>query len=48
MYLGTLAETSPTWPEAVAFLGIAFILIVLIGGAMAVFVDLRKTKIVAG
>lgn len=48
MYPGTLAASSTTWPEAVAFLGIAFIVVVLIGGTIAAFVDLRKSKIAAG
>jgi hypothetical protein len=37
-----------TWPDAAAFLGILLTVTVLIGGAMAAFVELRKTKIVAG
>jgi hypothetical protein len=37
-----------TWPDAAAFLGILLASTVLIGGAMAAFVELRKTKIVAG
>ena len=36
------------WPDAVAVLGILLAVTVLIGGAMAAFVELRKTKIVAG
>ena len=36
------------WPDAVAVLGIMVAVTVLIGGAMAAFVELRKTKIVAG
>ena len=36
------------WPDAVAVLGILVAVTVLIGGAMAAFVELRKTKIVAG
>jgi hypothetical protein len=36
------------WPDAVAVLGILLGVTVLIGGAMAAFVELRKTKIVAG
>jgi hypothetical protein len=36
------------WPDAVAVLGILLAVIVLIGGAMAAFVELRKTKVVAG
>jgi hypothetical protein len=37
-----------TWPDAAAFLGIMLAVTVLIGGALAAFVELRKTKIVAG
>jgi hypothetical protein len=37
-----------TWPDAAAFLGILLAVTVLIGGAMAAFVELHKTKIVAG
>jgi hypothetical protein len=37
-----------TWPDAAALLGILLAVTVLIGGAMAAFVELRKTKIVAG
>jgi hypothetical protein len=37
-----------TWPDAAAFLGILLAVTVLIGGAMAAFVELRKTKMVAG
>ena len=36
------------WPDAVAVLGILLAVTILIGGAMAAFVELRKTKIVAG
>ena len=36
------------WPDAVAVLGILLAVTVLIGGAMAAFVELRKTKTVAG
>jgi glucan phosphoethanolaminetransferase (alkaline phosphatase superfamily) len=46
MYVG--AASPVTWPEIAAFLGILIALIVLIGGAIAAFVQLRKTKIVAG
>jgi hypothetical protein len=37
-----------TWPDAAAFLGVLLAATVLIGGAMAAFVELRKSKIVAG
>jgi hypothetical protein len=49
MYPGTiLATDTVTWPEAAALIGILVALVVLIGGALAAFVQLRKTKIVAG
>jgi hypothetical protein len=49
MYLGTIVATDDiTWPEAAALIGILVALVVLIGGALAAFVQLRKTKIVAG
>ena len=40
--------SSLTWPDAAALLGILLAVTVLIGGAMAAFVELRKTKMVAG
>ena len=36
------------WPDAVAVLGILLAVTVLVGGAIAAFVELRKTKTVAG
>jgi hypothetical protein len=49
MHLGTVtAATDITWPDAAALLGILLAVVVLIGGAMAAFVELRKTKLVAG
>ena len=36
------------WPDAVAVLGILLAVTVLVGGAMAAVVELRKTKTVAG
>jgi hypothetical protein len=47
MSLGLVVAASPTWPEAVAALGFFALLIVLVGGTMATFVDLRKAKIAA-
>jgi hypothetical protein len=46
MDLGTVAAF--TWPDAAALLGLLLALTVLVGGAMAAFVELRKTKVVAG
>jgi hypothetical protein len=40
--------SSLSWPDAAALLGILLAVTVLIGGAMAAFVELRKTKLVAG
>lgn len=37
-----------TGPEAAVFIGLIVAAIILISGAMAVFVDLRKTKMMAG
>lgn len=37
-----------TWPEAAILIGLLVTGIFLVGGALAAFVDLRKTKIVAG
>jgi hypothetical protein len=37
-----------SWPDAAALLGILLAVTVLVGGAMAAFVELRKTKIAAG
>ena len=49
MDLGTImAADDITGPEVAALLGILLAVIVLIGGAIAAFVALRKTKIVAG
>ena len=36
------------WPDAVAVLGILLAVTVLIGGAKAAFVELRKTRMVTG
>jgi hypothetical protein len=46
MQLDTVAAFS--WPDAVAVLGIVLSVTVLIGGAMAAFVELRKTRLAAG
>ena len=37
-----------TGPEAAVFIGLLVAAIILISGAMAIFVDLRKTRMVAG
>jgi hypothetical protein len=41
-------SSSLTWPDAAALLGILLAVTVLVGGAMASFVELRKTRMVAG
>jgi hypothetical protein len=46
MHLSTVAAF--TWPDAAALLGVLLAVTVLIGGAMAAFVQLRRTNIVAG
>jgi hypothetical protein len=48
MHPVTVAAANTTWPDAVAFLGILLAVVVLIGIAVASFVDLRKARIVAG
>ena len=45
MELNTVADFS--WPDAVAVLGIVLAVSVLIGGAMAAFVELRKARLAA-
>ena len=45
MQLGTVAAF--TWPDAAALLGALFSAMFLIGISMAVFVELRKTKLAA-
>jgi hypothetical protein len=40
-----LAATN--WPDAVAFLGLAVVVVVLVGGSIAAFVELRKAKVSA-
>jgi hypothetical protein len=36
------------WPDAAAVVGIVLAIAILIGGAMAAFVELRKARITAG
>jgi hypothetical protein len=48
MHPGTLAASNITWPEAAALLVVPLTVIVLLGGAMAAFVELRMTKLAAG
>ena len=46
MDVGTV--TAFAWPDAVAVFGIVLGVTVLVGGAMAAFVALRKTRVAAG
>ena len=46
MQLDTVAAF--TWPDAAALLGLLIAVTILVGGAMAAFVELRKTKLKAG
>jgi hypothetical protein len=43
-----IAAQSLTAPDAVGFIGLVILLAVVIGGAMAAFVGLRKARIVSG
>jgi hypothetical protein len=45
MYLS--AKQTVTGPEVTAFIGILIAVVILIGGAMATFLEFRKTKITA-
>lgn len=36
-----------SWPEAMIFLGVIALVIFLVGGAMATFLEMRKTRVVA-
>ena len=46
MYLS--ADAAITWPESIAFLGLVFFVMFIIGVTVTTWVDLRKTKLVAG
>ncbi|TDD65944.1 hypothetical protein E1262_23680 [Jiangella aurantiaca] len=36
-----------TWPQAMIFLGVVALVIFLVGAAMATFLEMRKTRLVA-
>ena len=36
-----------TWPESIAFLGLVFLIIFVLGGAAATWLEFRKTKLAA-
>lgn len=40
-----MSET--TWPEAAIILGAMVVVIIIIGGAMSTYIDIRKAKLVA-
>ena len=46
MYLS--ADDTMTWPMSVAFLGFVFLVIFLIGVGVAAWLEIRKTRVVAG
>ncbi len=46
MYLSA-AQATTTWPQAIIVLGVFFVVIVLIGSAMAFYIEMRKTRLVA-
>ena len=48
MYLIPLEASSLSWPDAAAFIVLLIASLVLIGIATAAYVQLRKTKIMAG
>jgi hypothetical protein len=43
-----LGETAFSWPDAAAVIGIVTAFAIIVGGAMAAFVEMRKAKIKAG
>ncbi|MPZ83366.1 MAG: hypothetical protein GEV28_24415 [Actinophytocola sp.] len=43
----TLAADSTTWPEARIYLGVMVVIIILVVGALATYLDLRKAKLSA-
>lgn len=46
--MDTMAAATVSWPEAAVFIGLLFAGVILIGSAMAIFVDLRKAKVASG
>jgi hypothetical protein len=36
-----------TWPEAIVIIGAMIVLIIIIGGSMSTYIDIRKAKIAA-
>ena len=46
MYLS--ADSSVSWPESIAFLGLLFFTMFILGAGAATWLEVRKTRIVAG
>lgn len=42
-----LAADETSWPQAAILLGVMVVVIIIIGGAMSIFLDLRKARISA-
>jgi hypothetical protein len=36
-----------TWPQSIFLVGLLLVVVILLGGAMAAWLDLRKTKMIA-
>jgi ABC-type phosphate transport system auxiliary subunit len=43
-----LSENMLSWPESVAFLGLVILIIFVLGGSAATWLEVRKTRMVAG
>ena len=41
------AETALSWPESIAFLGLVVLIIFILGGSTATWLEYRKTKLLA-
>lgn len=46
MYLS--ADTALTWPESVALIGLAVLIMFILGAGTATWLEIRKTRILAG
>ena len=47
MYLSANEAASWTWPETILVLGLGFLVVCILFGAAAGFIDIRKTKLVS-
>jgi hypothetical protein len=43
----SLSAEPITWPESIAFLGLVFLIMFVLGGAAATWLEFRKTKLAA-